>query len=337
MNYRNFVGIDMSKLWFDAHFLKVDTPKGGHHERFTNDVCGIELFQRWFEGHCKDELLSTLVVMEHTGVYTIPLCKHLGSKSISYTLIAGIEISKSLGLRRGKSDKVDSKRIAQYAYKNRDDIRMCLLPDTLLAELKNLLGFRETLVKRRTGLQVSVKETAEYNSRIDNQYFIDLIKPIIDTLNKGIKDLERKMKEVIAGDESLKRNYDLLMSIPGIGLTNTVAFLVYTGNFLLFNDSRKYASYCGIAPFANGSGKTPGKDCVSHFANIRVKTLLTSAAWSASKWDAEIKLYFERQKEKGKSTGCIINMIRNKLVHKAFSIVKKGEPHQNRCAFHTIK
>ena len=336
MNYRNFVGIDMSKLWFDAHFLKVDTPKGGDHERFTNDAAGIALFQKRLEERCKAELSDTLVVMEHTGVYTIPLCKHLGSKSVVYTLIAGIEISKSLGLKRGKADKVDSQRIAQYAYKNRDDIRMCSLPDNLLAQLKKLLSFREYVIKRRSGFKVSVNETAAFNSQIDNQFFIDLIKPTLDALKKNIKEIERKMKEIISSDASLKRNYDLLMSIPGIGIANTVAFIVYTGNFILFNDSRKYASYCGIAPFSNGSGKNPGKDQVSHYANKRVKTLLTSGAWSAVRWDAEIKLYFDRQKERGKEEGSVINMIRNKLVHKAFSIIKKGEPYQNRHSFHTI-
>ena len=35
-----------------------------------------------------------------------------------------VNIIRSLGLQRGKNDRVDAHRIALYAYKNRDDVKL---------------------------------------------------------------------------------------------------------------------------------------------------------------------------------------------------------------------
>ena len=37
---------------------------------------------------------------------------------------SAVHIQRSVGLQRGKNDKIDAKRIALYAYKNRDDIKI---------------------------------------------------------------------------------------------------------------------------------------------------------------------------------------------------------------------
>jgi transposase len=336
MNYRNFVGIDISKSWFDACFLKDDTPKVGDQERFSNDAAGIALFRRWMTGLCNGEISNTLVVMEHTGVYVIPLCQHLSEHLISYTIIAGIEILKSSGLTRGASDKIDAMRIAKYGFKNRDDIRICTLPSKKIAHLKRLLSYREQLVRQKTGLEVSVKETKEFNLLIDNEFFTKSAKPLVEQYEIEIKRVELEMKAVIKSDESLFKNYTILLSVPGIGLINAVAFLVYTGNFVTFTDSRKYACYCGIAPFPNGSGTKPGNKKVSKLANLRVKAWLSAAALTVITHNAEMKLYYKKHVALGKNKFLVKNNIRNKIVHQVFSLIRKGKLYENRHTYHTV-
>jgi transposase len=90
------------------------------------------------------------------------------------------------------------------------------------------------------------------------------------------------------------------MSVKGVGPVIAAFMLVTTNNFISFENGRKYACYCGIAPFDNASGKYQGKTKVSHLANKRVKGLLSSAAIIAYKWDPEVKSFYERKNIEGK-------------------------------------
>ncbi|WP_353886855.1 IS110 family transposase [uncultured Bacteroides sp.] len=46
----------------------------------------------------------------------------------------------------------------------------------------------------------------------------------------------------------------LLRSIKGIGIINTIVLLCVTANFQRFSNPRKFACYCGVAPFEHASG-----------------------------------------------------------------------------------
>lgn len=336
MNYQIFVGIDMSKLWFDAFFLRKEASRQGVHNRFENTAAGFTLFQSWMDGLAKEELGSTLLMMEHTGVYTIPLCQFLAERQMHYTLVPGLAVNGSVGMRRGGSDKVDSERIARYALKNYEELVTCTLPEKLMGELKRLITFRELLVKQRGGLKVSVKEHEDFNKPVDNQEINGAATALEAEYDKQIRSIEKSMKKLVESDESVKRNYTLILSVPGIGEITAAALLAYTNNFISFTDGRKFATYCGVAPFGDDSGKDVGSKKVSHLANKRMKTLLSSCAQSAVRHDSELKLYFERQTAKGKNKFSVINVVKNKLIHRVFAVVKRGEMYSQRHSWHTI-
>jgi len=57
-----------------------------------------------------------------------------------------------------------------------------------------------------------------------------------------------------------------------------------------------------------------------------MKALLNVAAWSAIQHDKELKEYFSKRIQKGKSKMSTVNIIRNKIVHRVFAVVKRGTP-----------
>src|SRR5690554_6897959 len=63
----------------------------------------------------KMDLNQVLICFEDTGVYSIPLCYFMSEKAMDYWMIPAIEIKRSKGISRGKTDKSDSKDIAFYA------------------------------------------------------------------------------------------------------------------------------------------------------------------------------------------------------------------------------
>lgn len=114
-----------------------------------------------------------------------------------------------------------------------------------------------------------------------------------------------------------------------------VALIIYTHNFSAFDDSRKFASYCGVAPFEYRSGSSiratvaTGQTRISQYANKREKALLTNGASSAIQHDEEIRCYYQRKinevvphREKPKMV--VVNAVRAKLINRAFATIKRG-------------
>src|SRR5207249_1700630 len=121
------------------------------------------------------------------------------------------------------------------------------------------------------------------------------------------------------------RNYTLLQSIIGVGPVLALAVIIKTRNFTLFATARKFSCHCGCAPFAHTSGTSiRGKTKVSHLADKHLKTLLDLAAKTAIQHDKELKAYYQRRLEMGKSKMSTINIVRNKIIYRMFAVINRG-------------
>ena len=150
---------------------------------------------------------------------------------------------------------------------------------------------------------------------------------MVHYLSKQIGALENEIKKLIAEDQKMNELYNLMISVKGVGLILASNFLVVTNCFQAFTDGRKFACYAGLAPFEKQSGTSLNmKSRVSHFANKKMKSLLNLSASSAIQADPELKAYYLRRVENGKSKMSTLNIVRNKIVHRIFAVVKRGTP-----------
>src|SRR5690606_4761512 len=132
--------------------------------------------------------------------------------------------------------------------------------------------------------------------------------------------IDSQIEEVVASQQQIKDNYELLQTIKGIGKVVALAAIIKTGNFKRFTDARKFACYCGIAPFEHRSGTSiRGRTRVSHLADKGMKTLLDLAAKTAIQYDNELKKFYLNKTAAGKAKMSTINIIRNKLVYRMFA------------------
>jgi len=162
----------------------------------------------------------------------------------------------------------------------------------------------------------------------------DVQEKMINTLNKQINKIEKEMKDIIKTDSKLKEMFDLVISVKGIGPQTTLFLIAYTAGFTKFKDSRKFASYCGIAPFSNSSGTSiRGRTKVSNLANKKIKSLLDLCAKTAIQHSPEMKNFYEKRINNGKNKMSTINIIRNKLLARAFAVVKRGVPYVDTLRF----
>lgn len=326
MKKTDFIGIDISKDFMDCALLSGNNPKAFKEKKFKNELDGFDDMEKWINknGLVKNDLL---LCMEHTGTYGLLLFAWLSQKEFDFCVEPGLKIKRSLGLTRGKDDKIDARRIADYAFSNIHKLKLFSFPSEKIVYLKQLLTYREQLVRNRTTFKNSIKSHLQYERISMKKTVSDDIKAMIGVHNKQIKHVEKEIIDIIKSDEDLKKNFYLATSVKGIGLIISALMLVTTNNFTGFEDGRQYACYSGVAPFGNSSGTSiRGKTMVSHLANKTVKTMLTRGANSAAQWDPELKAYFNRRLSEGKDHKIVINAISCKLINRVFAVVKRQTP-----------
>ncbi len=323
---KHFIGIDISKDKLDLALVNEKSPGLFKDKIVDNSFKGFDDIQNWLSKQ-KIKLDDCLFCMEHTGIYGLLLFAWLGQMGIDYCVEPGLQIKKSLGMTRGKNDKVDARRIADYAITNRAKLAPFSFPSNLLIQIKQLLTYRDQLTRIKVSLKNSLKSHDQYQRVSGLQSISDGIKDQIDEGECRIEGIEEQIKDLIKSDETMKKNFDLATSVKGIGLVIAAFMLVTTNNFTGFENGRKYACYSGIAPFDNTSGKYKGKTKVSHLANKRMKTLLSNGANSARQWDPELRVYYDRKIQEGKEHNLVINSIKCKLVNRVFAVVKRQTPY----------
>ncbi len=313
------VGIDISKLTFDA---RIHTSKA--YKSFKNENNGFKGMLKWVVQNNKFSMGNTLFVFEHTGLYSHLIAKFLSENSCNFTIVPGLEIKRSLGITRGKDDKLDSTKIARYAYRLRDEIIPTQLPIKPIQDLKSLLSLREKIVRQRAGYKASLKEQKRIYDKTEKAILFETQENIISFLSGEIQKIEKTINEIIESNNLIAEHYKLITSIKGIGRQTALHVIVYSENFTKFKTSRQFASYSGVAPFPYMSGTSiKGRTKVSHLANKKLKSLLDMCAISAIKHNPEMRTYYQKKTKEGKHKMSVINAVRNKLLARIFAVVKR--------------
>lgn len=321
------LGIDVSKQSIDACLIR--TSDGQLFEsKFHNNLSGFRHLKRWCkEMHCECDS-STLCCMEHTGLYTRLLVHYLLSREVHVWLESSLQIKRSQGLIRGKSDKIDAQRIARYANLYQDKARIMQVGILTLEKLKDLQANRKRLMKALQSLRTSVQELKPFDPAI-GKVLEQTNKEAIRGLEKSLDKVDEQILTFINEDQELKQKYDLMLSVKGVGKVLAAMLLVYTHGFNRLNDSRKLACYSGVAPFVYQSGTSiRGKTGVSKFANNDLKQVLHMAAISSVQHNSELHQYYQRKVQEGKNKMSVINAVRNKLLHRIVAVVNRGTPYE---------
>ena len=323
---KSYIGIDVSKLTIDVCIITQEGEQDyGQFENNTKDFKRMEL---WLTKRAYFSFKETMFCMEHTGLYTRELVSFLLQREAHVWMESALHLKRSMGMTRGKNDKVDSYRIARYAMTNNDKAVLLKLSSGTLLKLKDLMANRERLSKNYQSLKVATQELV----RVDKSIGKELMK-LNDAALKGILKskvkVENRMLQLINEDPELKSLFSLITSVKCVGDVLATELIVYTNGFTRMNNTRQLACYCGIAPFEHSSGTSvKGRIGTSNFANMKLKSTLHMAAVSATRYVPDIKQYYERKVGEGKHKMAVINAIRNKLIQRVMAIVKRGTPYQ---------
>ena len=109
--FNHFLGIDVSKEYFDAVVILNGDKNSTVHNQFTNNAKGLKELIHWLKTN-KSNAENTLTCLEHTGLYGKTIIHNLLAKEFKVWVEMSLKIIRSLGIQRGKNDKIDAERIA---------------------------------------------------------------------------------------------------------------------------------------------------------------------------------------------------------------------------------
>jgi len=325
--FKYYVGVDVSKNTLDYSVVKEN--KEVLCFQSENSDKGIKSFIKELKSKGIVNINELLFCAEHTGIYNNPLVYFLKEKGGSIWLESALHIKRSIGMQRGKNDKVDAQRIAMFAYKNREDAKIFEAPREVIRQLKGLSGLRSQLIEVVKGFNVRIKEIKGFESKELARSIEGNCKKTIAALNADLKRIEQEIQNIIQSDEYLNQLFTIIKSVDGVGNVTATEVIISTNEFKNINDPRKFACYCGVVPFDHSSGTSVrGKSRVSSMANKVLKTLFHMSALSAIRVKGEFKDYFERKIKEGKNKMSVINAIRSKIIHRIFACIRDNRLYQ---------
>lgn len=320
-----FIGIDVSKKNLDCCLLSNGVVV--KQDVISNHQKSIENYLSIIRVEQNIDVEQIVVCAEFTGLYIYPLTISCQAGNYKLWLEDPTQIKYSSGLQRGKNDPVDAKRIALYAYRYIDKLKIYNHPTISVESIKLLTTELNMLCVDRAKYQAQLSDQKEYMP--DNVYKLKSkrLSLLIKELNKAIVNIEAEIEDIIAKDALLSHQMKLLLSIEGIGKKTSLKMILETQGFTRFTDSRKFCCHAGVAPFSYSSGSSQhSKNRVSHRANKSIKSLLHLAALSAiQNKNSALRVYYDRKVAEGKNKMSVLNAIRAKLVARMFAVIKNNE------------
>jgi len=321
-NVKHFVGIDVSKNFFDVAIVKNVSKGEFRHHRFDCNEDGFNDFHHFLETYVGKDQSETVICMEYTGLYNWPIVDSLSKTQYVLCLEMAMQIKYCLGIQRGKNDKLDAKRIAEYAYIQREKLRQWRPSGKVIEKLQHIMAARERILKTIQMLEVPINEINQSGNKEMGAILSKTTNPVLKSLEKALAQTDKQLQDTLKQDETILELYNRIVSVKGIGKVIGIYLIIYTKGFTILADKKKLGSYTGVVPFEHSSGKTVKKKSrTNKMTNANLRCNLAMGAKSAMQWDPEHKAYAAKKMAEGKSYGWCINAVSNKLLARVVSCV----------------
>jgi transposase len=324
MKQKYFIGIDISKQKLDLAIILSDFSIVDE-QVIPNQQVKIKSF---FKGLIKKhgiEIENLLICVEHTGIYNSPLQRVCVELGIDLWQEHALKIKKASADLRGKSDRQDAIRIAEYAVRYQDRVILFTPPSKSIEELNNLNKTRETILAQAVAMKNQLNEAKTHDIE-SFKVLSKIYQPIMKSIDGQLKKIAKRINEILEENQDMKKNVELIKTIPGVGEQTAVNMLVSTQNFTLFKSAKHLACYAGVVPFLNESVTIVKRARVSKMANQKLKMLLHLAAMAAIRTKSDLKAYYIRKVAEGKNKMSVLNAVRNKLVHRIWAVLQRQTP-----------
>lgn len=312
----NFLGIDVSKDRFDV-FLSFISKKEKRETRkrsFKNDDLGFQGLLSFLQKHNVEEVKAC---MEATGCYSEALAEflHNAGHFVSVVNPYCIKSYARSKLVRQKNDQTDAEIIADYC--QRQEPTRWTPPSSEMKKLKHLYRCSVALKDELALVNNHLEKKERLPKEVANAWE-DLATNIV----KKIEIIKNSIRKLLKQHKELLENFQLLLTIPGIGEESAIAILAEIPDIKAFRDARQLAAYTGVIPKNITSGSSVhSKPRLSKSGSQTLRKALFFPAIVAKNHNPIIVSFCQRLKKKGKHNMAIVGAAMRKLLHIIFGIL----------------
>ena len=309
-----FIGIDISKLTFDAAY---SFNSRYIHKKFANNTKGFSEFSLWMNKQQKE----VFTCLEATGVYSFDLAQYLSKNEINVMVVNPIITHAffKMELNRNKTDKADAQLIARYCQ------HAVLTGDFEKKSYRPKGVDYEAIQRLVTRCDQLDKSKTQENNRLEasvNKETSRSIKRLQKAINSEIIWVKKRITNLVKENPSLHHQVELLTSIKGIGERTAWSILAYIGDINFFSNSKQIASYAGLTSKITQSGTSIDKSSLSKLGHKRLRKSLYMPALVAVRHNPTLKAFYERLVNNGKAKKVAIIAVMRKLLVLAYGVLK---------------
>jgi transposase len=227
-------------------------------------------------------------------------------------------------LSRNKTDKADAKLLAMFA--QRAELELWQPPSLPVRELHALVDRLQALQDMHQQECNRLEALSQSTLRGEQSRVIRMVQDHIDWLGAQIADIESDIHDHIDNNPDLKRDADLIRSIPGCGPKLAAQFLAYVGDVRRFKSAKALAAFVGVTPRQKQSGSSlNGRTTISRAGHARARKALYMPGLVAKHYNPVIMAMAKRLESRGMSPKAIVGASMRRLVHLIYGVIKSGQ------------
>lgn len=298
------VGIDVSKRWLDV-FIHPE----GQRLKLANDAAGIAALK----ARCL-KVEASMVVMEATGRYHREAHRILHGAGLRVAVVNPYRSRRFADVmgRLAKTDTIDAEVLARFGATMRPAASEP--PADAMAQLIEVAVARRQLIASRVMLEQQLSETTLKIVR-------EQIEDRLQLCRKHLKKLDDALLKLVQSDPMMRRRYEVLTSIPGIGPVTALTLLTEMRELGSAN-AAEVAALAGVAPMNRDSGVMRGRRMIRG-GRIATRNVLYMAAVVAMRYNRGIKAFYDRLRAAGKPFKVAITAAMRKLLILANSLLRE--------------
>lgn len=311
----NFLGIDVGKT--ELHAALIQEAERPFSKSVQNSPTGIKQLQSWIKNRKVEELH---VCLEATGGWSELVAKSFydAGHMVSIVNPSRIKAFAKSEMLRTKTDAVDAALIARFCRMHKPECWKPPAPE--IQALQSLVRRHQSLVEMR------VDEENRLGMPGITAVVQTSIEAVIERLNSEIERVNGEIEKLFDDHDSLRKQRDLLVSIPGIGGTTAARILGEMPNMAEFRNVKAVGAFVGLSPRHYQSGSIRRSSRLAKTGNKKLRCALYFPAVCALRHNPIIKRFGERLAERGKAKKSIIAAAMRKLLVLAYGVLKTGQP-----------
>lgn len=315
-------GIDVSAATLAAAVGRRDGV-GFDERQFANTGAGHKQLIAWLLG-CGGGRVR--VSLEATGVYSLDVALALDDADGIEVAVLNPRLAHQFAqtLGRSKTDAADAVALAEYS--RRMPFVAWRRPLGTALELRALSRHIATLTEEQARLR-NRSHASGRSATIPRCVREDLKRSAAQTAKRLLR-LRREALKLVGADAELKRRFEQLNSIPGIGETSAIQLLGELAALAPEMSVRQWVAFSGLDPAHPVSGTSVHRPSrISRRGNRHLRRALFMPALVAATHDPYLRAFSLALQARHKTKMQAVLAVARKMIHAIYGIFKTGQPY----------